>query len=105
MAYLARDGGRGLRSVIWNRLQALLQLYDSSVIMRAVVDGDIAGSQQDTVTIVVSTDYDFGIIGSLLPSVDALLLCVTSVSDSTVRCYDGARTFIELVSKLFPKVS
>jgi len=105
MAYLARDGGRGLRTVIWSRVEAMLQRVDPTTVMRAVVDGDITGPTTDQLTIVMSEDFDPGLIGSVLPREDALLLGVLSVSASAVCSYDGAHTYIELVADLVPRVS
>ena len=108
MAYLSQDGGRGLRTVIWSRLEALLQRHrtlDSSIVMRAVVDGDITGPTTDNLTVVVSHDRDPGLIGSLALHAGAVLVGVVSAGTSVIRSYDGLRTYIELVAKLFPRVS
>ena len=108
MAFLSRDGGRGLRIVIWSRIEALLQQHrtlDGSIVMRAVVDGDITGPTTDDLTVVVSRDFDPGLIGSLALHAGAVLVGVVSVGTSVVRSYNGLRTYIELVAKLFPQVS
>jgi len=105
MAYLANDGGRGLRTVIWRRVEGLLQRHrngHSSVVMRAVVDGDITGPTTDDLTIVISRDYDPGLIGSLLIHGDAGLIGVVSVGPLSVRSYDGVYSYVTLMGRLFP---
>ena len=108
MAFLSRDGGCVPRIVIWSRIEALLQWHrtlDGSIVMHAVVDRDITGPTTNDLTVVVSRDFDPGLIGSLALHAGAVLVGVVLASMSVVRSYNGLRTYIELVAKLFPQVS